>query len=59
MACSSRLRARRPDPAPKSPSAGGRPFRDPWTLSFAVLPLAVGDSSKPLGTLNLRNGTRR
>lgn len=30
---------------------------DTWAFTFAVLPLAVGDSADPLGTLNLREGT--
>jgi hypothetical protein len=30
---------------------------DPWVFSFPLLPLAIGDSANPLGTLNLRDGT--
>ncbi len=30
---------------------------DPWAFPFTVLPLAIGDSANPLGTLNLRDGT--
>ncbi len=30
---------------------------DTWTFPFTVLPLAIGDSANPLGTLNLRGGT--
>jgi hypothetical protein len=30
---------------------------NPWTFPFTVLPLAIGDSANPLGTLNLRAGT--
>ncbi len=32
------------------------PAADPWTFPFALLPLAIGDSANPLGTLNLREG---
>jgi hypothetical protein len=30
---------------------------DTWSFPFTVLPLAIGDSANPLGTLNLRAGT--
>lgn len=46
----------RPDPG--TVVAGLSPAgADPWVLHFAVLPLAIGDSANPLGTLNLRAGT--
>jgi hypothetical protein len=32
---------------------------DAWSFPFTVLPLAIGDSANPLGTLNLRAGTAR